>query len=136
MHMQMKHPQADNHAPKISCQEGNVLERGGREAVQDGDQRVENEENECVAGEITADFPVPSCGAKTVAVEDARLGAVDHCGPEAELADDFVQRALGDEPFFVDIAQAVESCAQQSEKVYLRGFVVVDERRMLRCGRT
>ena len=117
MHMQVKHLDTDDHAPEIAREEGNVLERSGREAIQDGDERVEEEEDQRVASEIATDLAVPGRGVETMTVEDCGLDAVDDHGPEAELADDFVQWAAGDEPFLVYIVKAVECGAKEREEV-------------------
>lgn len=108
MNRQMEHLDANRDAPEAAGQEGDVEEGGAREAEQDRRERVEEREDERVAREVSADFGVPVCGAEGGAVEDAGLGAVDQHAPESELPDDFVQRAFRDEPFFEDVAQAVE----------------------------
>ena len=52
-----------------------------------------------------------------MAVEDGGLHAVDDHGPEAELADNFVERAAADEPLLVDVAETVEGGAEHGEQV-------------------
>jgi hypothetical protein len=117
VHVQVKHLQADNDTPEVASQKGNVLERCTGEAVQDRYQGVEDEEDQGVACKIATNLAIPGRVAEAGAVEDAGLCAVDEGGPEPELADDLVQRPLGDEPFFIDVAQTVECSAQKGEQV-------------------
>lgn len=60
-------------------------------------------------------------GSKRRTVEDAGLCAVDEHAPERKLTHDLVQRAFGDQPLLKHVAEAVESGAEQGEKVAFDG---------------
>ena len=66
-----------------------------------------------------------------LAVEDRGLNPVDYLCPERQLADDFVKRAAGDEPFLVDVGKPIECCAEETEEVT---FDLVAARCTLRVG--
>ena len=119
MDCEAKDLDADDDAPEVAGEEGDVEEGGGGEAEHERGEGVEEEEAERVADEIAGDLAVPGGGAEGGAVEDAGLGAVDQHGPEAELADDFVQRPFADEEFFRHVGEAVESRAEEGEEVAL-----------------
>lgn len=118
----MENLHADGHAPEVTRQQGDVEKGRGREAEQNGGEGVEERKDERVAGEIAADGGVPRCRAETRAVEDAGLGAVDEHAPEAELADDDVERVLADEELLEGVGKTVQRCAQQREKIALDGI--------------
>ena len=115
--VQAEDAQADDDAPEVAGEQGDVEEGGAGEAVQDGYEGVEEREDERVAREVAADFAVPGRGAEARAVEDARLHAVDDHAPEAELADHFVEGLRGDEVLLGDIAETVECGAEEGEEV-------------------
>lgn len=118
MHMLMKDFNADNDAPEIPRQQTDVEKRRRREPEHDRSARVKDEQAERIPGQITPDFPIPPHRLRvTGSVEDARHGGVDEHAPEAELADDFVQRSLADQKLLGDVAHAVESGAGQGEEV-------------------
>lgn len=108
---------ADDDAPEVAGEQADVEEGGTGEAVEDGHERIEEHEDEGVADEVADDGTGPDGGAEAGAVEDAGLHAVDDHAPEAELADDFVERATADEPFFAHVAEAVGGGADESEEI-------------------
>lgn len=117
MNAQPKHLHANRDAPERSCQEGDIEERRRRQAEQHRRKGVEQREDERVSREIPADLPIPRCAAERRAVENARLRAVDEHTPESELADDFVEGPLADEPLLKDVGEAVEGGAEEGEEV-------------------
>lgn len=117
MHVQAEDADADDHAPEIARQQADVEEGGRRQSEQQRHQRVEQRQAQRVPCQIAADAAGPGGGAERGAVEDAGLGAVDQRGPEAELADDFVQRPLGNEEFLGYVGHAVEAGASEGEEV-------------------
>lgn len=118
MDMLMEDLDADDDAPEIAREQGDVEESGRREAEHDGRAGVEDEQAERVAGEVAADLGVVPDRLRVAGpVEDARHGAVDEHAPEAELAHDLVQRPLADEELLGHVAHAVEGGAGQGEEV-------------------
>ena len=110
----------NDHAPEIAREEGDIEEGRAREAEHERRPAVEDGEAEGVADHVAGDLAVGAPvgdGVEAVAVEDARLRARDEHAPEAELADDFVQRAFRDEEFLGHVAEAVEGRARQGEEV-------------------
>lgn len=81
---------ADDDTPEVAGQERDVLEGGAGEAVQDGDQSVEEGEDEGIPSQVAGDFAVPGGVAECLAVKDAGLDTVDDGSPEAKLANDLV----------------------------------------------
>lgn len=110
---------ANGDAPEVARQQGDVEEGGRGEAEEHGGERVEEEQHERVARQVAADVCVPHGGAEAVAVEDARLRAVDQHAPEAELAHHLVQRALRHQKLLAHVGDAVQRGAQQREQVAL-----------------
>lgn len=109
---------ANDDAPEVARQQGDVEEGGRGEAEDEGRARIEDQEAERVAGHVAADFAVvPDGGSVAGAVEDAAHGAVDEHAPEAELADDFVERSLAHQEFLGHVAHAVERGADEGEEV-------------------
>lgn len=117
MDVQAEDAHADDDAPEVAREQADVEEGGRREPEHERRQRVEEREAQRVADQIPADATVPDRDAERVAVEDARLRAVDQHAPEAELADDFVQGPLADEEFLGDVAHAIEGGADEGEEV-------------------
>lgn len=118
MNMFMKDLDAYNHAPEIPRQQTDVEEGRRGETEHDGRAGVEDEQAEGIARQVTAHFAViPHRLGVALPVEDARHGAVDEHAPEAELADDFVERALADEEFLGYVAHTVEGRADEGEQV-------------------
>lgn len=118
--MLMEDLDADDNAPEVARQQGNV-EKGGRgQAEHDGGARVEEEQAERVARQVTPNLAVaPHRLLVARAVEDGRHDAVDDGAPEAELADDLVERTLADEELLGDVTEAVKSGADEGEEVAL-----------------
>lgn len=109
---------ADDDAPEVAREQGDVEEGGRGEAEDEGGAGVEDEEAERVAGHVAADFAVvPDGRLVAVPVEDAAHGAVDDRAPEAQLAHDFVERSLAHQEFLRHVAHAVECGAHQCEEV-------------------
>lgn len=52
-----------------------------------------------------------------VAIEDRGSNPVDYDSEQAQHSEDFVHRALADEPFLEHVAEAIERCANEAEKV-------------------
>lgn len=117
VHRQMEDAQTNDNTPEIARQERNVHEGGTGEAVEDGHQAVEEGEDQSVANHVAGDFAVPGRGFEGVPVENAGLGTVDKGCPEGQLPDDLVERTAGNEPFFVDVGEAVTGGPDQSKKV-------------------
>ncbi|KAI1921824.1 hypothetical protein LOZ12_005183 [Ophidiomyces ophidiicola] len=110
---------ADHNAPEITGEKTDVEKRGGRQAKENGGERVEDEQAEGVAGEIAADLAVPDGVLEGAAVEDGGLHAHDDGGVEAELAEHLVQGPLADKVLLGDVGEAVEGGAEQGEQVAL-----------------
>ena len=51
--------------------------------------------------------------------KDSSRKTVDDATPESELTDDLIEWSTGNKPFFVNIAETVESCANKSKKITL-----------------
>lgn len=118
--MLMKNLDPNDDAPEIAREQRNVEEGGGREPEHERGARVEDEQAERIARHVAADFAiVPRRLLVAGPVEDAAHGAVDKHAPEAQLADDFVQRSLAHQEFLRHVAHAVERGAQQGEEVAL-----------------
>lgn len=117
---------ADDDAPEVAGQERDVLEGGTGEAVEDGDQGVEEGEDQGIPGQVAGDFAVPGGVAECLAVKDAGLDTIDDGSPEAQLANDLVQWPSGDEPLLVDIAQSVAGGPEQGEEVSLQLIATAD----------
>jgi len=114
---QAKNLDADDDAPEIAGEEGDVEESGGGETEHERGEGVEEGEGEGVADEVAGHVTIPGRGAERVAVEDGGLDAVDDHAPEAHLADDFVEGTFGDEEFLGDVGEAVEGGAEEGEEV-------------------
>ncbi len=112
----------NRHAPEIASQERDIEEGGAGHTEQDRRKRVEERKYKRVPSKIAADFAVPGRGAESLAIEDAGLRAVDQHAPEGQLADDFVQGALADEPFFKDVAETVAGGSDEGEEITLDGI--------------
>ena len=54
-----------------------------------------------------------------MAVEYTGLCTVDDRGPEAQLADNLIQRPAGDEPLLINITQSIKCSTQQREQISL-----------------
>ena len=119
MHAQPKELDPDQHGPEACRQERNVKKRRRRQPEQHRREAVKGKEDERVADEIAADVAVPPSPPQRSAVEDGGLGAVDEHGPEAELADDFVQGPAGDEHLLGHVGEAVEGGREHGEEVAL-----------------
>lgn len=117
--VQVQRLDPDDHAPEVARQQGDVHERGRRQAEDEGRGRVEEGQAEGVADEVPGNLAVPVGGLEGGAVEDGGLDAVDHHAPEGELADDLVDGALADEVLLDDVGEAVESGGEQGEQVAL-----------------
>ena len=119
MHPEPEDSDPDNDAPEIARQQTDIKECGRGKAEHERGQGIEEREAEGIASQVPADGPVPGCRAERGAVEDAGLGAVDQHTPEAQLADDFVQRSLGHQELLRDIAHTVKRRPKQRKEVSL-----------------
>lgn len=109
---------ADDDAPEVAREQGDVEEGGRGEPEDEGGAGVEDQEAEGVAGHVAADFAVvPDRRLVAVSIEDAAHGAVDDHAPEAQLAHDFVERSLAHQELLRHVAHAVKSGADQCEEV-------------------
>jgi hypothetical protein len=68
---------------------------------------------------------IPSRRLEGSAVEDRGCDAIDDDSKETEHAKHFIHGSFADEPFFENVGEAIESCADEAEEVafYLRGRV-------------
>lgn len=110
---------ADDDAPEVGGQEGDVEEGGAAHAQDEGRQSVEDAQADGVAGEPAADGAVPVCLLEGLAVKDGSLDAVDDHAKEAHKGQDVVHGPLGDEPLLEDVGDAVEGGAQQAKEIAL-----------------
>lgn len=108
---------ADDGAPEVSREEGDVEEGGGREAQDVRDHRVEQEQREREADDVADHGAVEVGRLEAVAVEDGGLHAVDEDAEEAEEGEDLVGRTPADEPFLEGVGEAVEGRAEEGEQV-------------------
>lgn len=116
---QMEDLDADSDTPERSGEEGDVEERRAGKAEQNWCQRVEERKDKRVSREIPANLTVPCSTAERCAVENPSLRAIDEHGPERQLSHNLIERALTNKPFLENICKAVESSAQQGEKITL-----------------
>ena len=123
---QMEDFDTNYHAPEIPCQKRDILERRAGEAVQNGNECVENSQNERVPNEVATDFPVPGRSGEGVTVENRCLHAVDDHRPKTKLANDFVEGSAADEPLFVDVAETVEAGAEDGEEIAFQLLAACD----------
>lgn len=126
VHTVVEDSNADNDAPEVARQERDVLERGAGEAIQNGDQGVEERENQRVSGQVASNFAVPGRFTEGVAIKDGSLHAVDDGGPEPQLSDHLVQGPARDEPFLVHIAQPVAGRTEHGKEVSLQLVAAAD----------
>lgn len=110
---------ADDDAPEVGGQQGDVEEGGAAHAQDEGRQGVEDAQADGVAGEPAADGAVPVSLLEGRAVEDGGLDAVDDHAKEAHKGQDVVHGPLGDEPLLEDVGDAVEGGAQQAKEIAL-----------------
>lgn len=110
---------ADDDAPEVGGQQGDVEEGGAAHAQDEGRQGVEDTQADGVAGEPAADGAVPVSLLEGLAVEDGCLDAVDDHAKEPHKGQDVVHGPLGDEPLLKDVGDAVESGAQQAKEIAL-----------------
>lgn len=108
---------ADDDAPEVHGQHGNVEESSGRQPEEERSHAVEEGQAKGVSGEITTDFAVPGGGPERSTVENAGLGTVDDHAPERHLAQHFVDGCCADKVLFSGVGETVESCAQEGEQV-------------------
>lgn len=127
----MEHLDSNRHAPKTPCQQTDIEKRGRGKTEQNRGERVEEREDEGVAGEVAADFGRPGRGGEGGAVEDGGLHADDEHAPEGELTDNFVHGTFGDEEFFEDVGEAVAGGTEQGEEVTLE---LIGARECIRAG--
>lgn len=123
-----KDADANDDAPKVGGEEGNVEERGGAHAQDERCEGVEEGQAEGVADEPAGDLGRPVGLLEGLAVEDGGLDAVDNHAKEADEGEDVVHGRLGDEPLLEDVAGAVEGGAEQGKEVALErvgGLAVV-----------
>lgn len=112
-----KHTHANSHTPETSCQQRNVEECRRSHAEHNRRKRIEEYQRERKTHEVPSNLSIPSCTGELVAVEDGGGNAVDNDSEEANHAYYLVQRTFGDEPFFEDVGETIESCAEGREKV-------------------
>ena len=98
---------ADDDAPEVGREEGDVVEAGGAHAQHDGDEGVEDAQAEGVADEVAGHVAVPDGAGKGVAVEDGAGDAVDDDAEDADEGEDVVDGGAADEPLLEDVAEAV-----------------------------
>lgn len=110
---------ADDGAPEVAGEQGDVEEGGGGDAQDERDDAVEERERERVAHDVADDGAVEVGRLEAVAVEDGGLRAVDEEAEEAEEGEDLVRGPLADEPLLEGVGQAVEGGAEQGEQVAL-----------------
>lgn len=122
---------ADDDAPEVGRQHGDVPEGGAAHAQHDGDQRVEEAHAQREAGDVANDVAVPGRVFEGLAVEDGGLHAADEHAEEAQEGEEVVHGLLGDEPLLEGVAQAVEGCTEETEEVALD---FVDARTAVHAG--
>lgn len=110
---------ADDGAPEVAGEQGDVEEGGGGDAQDEGDNGVEEGQGEGVADDVADDGAGELGGLQAVAVEDGGLDAVDEDAEEAEEGEDLVGGAAADEPLLEGVGEAVEGGAEEGEEVAL-----------------
>lgn len=110
---------ADDGAPEIAGEQGDVEEGGRGDSQEEGHDGVEERQHQRVPDDVPDDGAAEVGRLETVAVEDGGLGPVDEEAEETEEGEDLVRGALADEPFLARVGQAVEGGAQEREQVAL-----------------
>lgn len=110
---------ANDDTPEVAGEQGDVEDGGATGAEQDGYEGVEEAENESVSDQPAGDVAVPGGFAEGLAVEDGGLDTVDAGAEEADEGQELVHGGLGDEELLEDVAEAVESGAEQGEEITL-----------------
>jgi hypothetical protein len=108
---------SDHDSPESARQQTDVEESSAAHAEDDGCKRVEDEQQQSVADNVSDDLSIPLCFLDRMAVEYGSLHAVDEHAPECELADDFVHGSLRDQELLECVAEAIESLSEQTEKI-------------------
>ncbi len=119
MNAQVENLDTDAYTPEVSCQETDVEESSAGQPEHDRCQRVEQRKDQCVTGQVSANFTVPCSCSELVLVEDASLSAIPNHTPEAQLTDDFVKRPLGNEEFLDNVADTIASSTNEGEQIAL-----------------
>lgn len=123
---QLEDLDADHDPPEVRREQADVEEGRAAHAEDERARAVEQAQGQRVAGQVSADRGVPHRGPEGAPVEDGGLHAVDDRPPLPELADDLVQRPLGEHELLEDVGQPVEGCAEQREQVALELVARVD----------
>lgn len=110
---------SDHDSPESARQQTDVEESSTAHAEDDGCQRIEDEQQQSVADNVSDDLSVPLCFLDRMAIEYGSLYAVDEHAPECELTDDFVHGSLRDQELLKCIAEAVKSLSEQAEEISL-----------------
>ncbi|KAH6604416.1 hypothetical protein Trco_007862 [Trichoderma cornu-damae] len=110
---------ADDDAPEVGRQEGDVEEGGAAHAQDERGEGVEDEEEQGVADEPAGDGAVPVGVLEGFAVKDGGLDAVDDHAEEAQEGEDVVHGPLGDEPLLEDVGDAVQGGAEEAKEIAL-----------------
>ena len=119
MNAQVENFDTDAYTPEVPCQETDVEESSAGQPEHDRCQRVEQRKDQCVTGQVSANFTVPCSCSELVLVEDASLSAIPNHAPEAQLTDDFVKRPLGNEEFLDNVADTITSSTNEGEQIAL-----------------
>ena len=134
---QAKHLDADDDAPEVRGEQTDVEEGSTAHAEDNRAEGIKEGQSERVSRQVPTNLRVPVCGLERATVEDSRLDAVDDHTPEAELADNLVQRSLADEEFFGNVGEAVKGCAEEGEEVALQRIIrrpkVIGSGDVIRC---
>lgn len=119
MDMVVEDLDADDDAPEVHGEHGDIEEGCRGEPEEERRHAVEQRETERIPREIAADGTVPGSRAERVTVEDTRLGTVNDHAEEGHLAEHFIYGPCADEVFLARVGEAVESGPDQGEHVPL-----------------
>lgn len=115
-----KNPQTNDHSPEIAGQETDVEERGGSKPIYYRHQRIEQTQNECIAGQVAANLPIPHRIPEPITVEDTGLDPIDNRPPPTNLPNNLIKRPLAHQELLRYIGQAIERRACQSKEITLQ----------------